>query len=52
MIDFLKENLWVWAGALIVLYTLSGSVQRIGIVISLTAFVLQWVMFLIRRDNE
>lgn len=52
MIDFLKENVWVWAGALIVLYTLSGSVQRVGITISAVAFLLQWVMFFIRRDTE
>jgi hypothetical protein len=52
MIDFFKENVWVWAGALIVIYTLSGQVQRTGIAISLAAFSIQWITFLIRRGKE
>lgn len=52
MIDFFKDNVWVWAGALIVIYTLSGQVQRVGIAISLAAFSIQWITFLLRRGKE
>ena len=49
---FIKDNVWVWAGALIVLYTLSGSVQKIGIWISATAFLTQCLFHALRGDDE
>ena len=50
--DFIKENLWVWATALIVYLTLSGWVQSFVGWLSLGVIIGQIALELMTRDKD
>jgi hypothetical protein len=50
--NFLAQNVWVWAGTGLVLITLSGQTRRMGIIISLVAVVVHIITSLISKDEE
>ena len=48
--NFLKENVWVWAGTGLVLITLSGSTRRYGVFISGAAVLLHLAAHLLDKE--
>lgn len=49
---FLSENVWVWAGTGLVLITLSGQTRTYGLVISVSACVIQLFLNIFNEDDE
>ena len=45
-VEFVRDSAWTWSGAVIVILTLSGSVQRLVTWITLAAFSINSVFFL------
>jgi hypothetical protein len=50
--EFLKENLWVWATAVVVYLTLSGWIRSFVGWLSISIVVLQIVLHLAGSDEE
>ena len=50
--NFIKENIWTWAGTGLALITLSGVVQRQALLIAGTAILVQVVLTALAGDNE
>lgn len=48
--NFMKENVWVWAGTGLVLITLSGATRRYGIYITLLAILLHSIATYLDRE--
>ncbi len=51
-IEFLKENIWVWAGTGLVLITLSGQTRQYGIMLSSIAVVMQLTIYLVNKEED
>ena len=51
MLEYLKDNAWVWAGTALVLLTLSGSTLRFALIISCTAAIVHMVFSMMSRDD-
>lgn len=50
--EFVRDSAWTWSGAIIVILTLSGSVQRLVTWITLGAFILNAGFFLLTGDGD
>jgi len=50
--DFLKENLWVWATAVVVYLTLSGWIRSFVGWLSIVIVVLQILLHLVSSEQE
>lgn len=49
--NFFKENIWVWAGTVMVLITLSGQTRKYGLYVSGVAIVAQLITYLINEED-
>ena len=50
--DFLKDNLWVWATAVVVYLTLSGWIRSFVGWLSIVIVVLQILLHLVSSEQE
>ncbi|CAB5219086.1 hypothetical protein UFOVP227_27 [uncultured Caudovirales phage] len=50
--NFIKENVWTWAGTGLALITLSGVVQKQALAIAGGAVLIQVVLALLTGDSE
>jgi hypothetical protein len=50
--NFIKDNIWTWAGTGIALVSMSGAVQSRALLISGVAVLVQCVAALITKDSE
>jgi hypothetical protein len=52
MKQFLEDNVWVWAGTLLVLITLSGSTRTHGLWISGMAVLISLILFIAGNGDK
>ena len=50
-LSFARDSVWTWGGGIIVLVTLSGSTQMIGLWITIIAFMVQLLGFVFGDDE-
>lgn len=50
--NFIRENVWTWAGTALALITLSGVVQKQALAIAGGAMLIQLVFTLLTGDSE
>jgi hypothetical protein len=50
--QFIKENVWTWAGTALALITLSGTVQSKALLITGVALLVQCALVLFTKDKE
>lgn len=52
MIEYFKENVWVWAGTALVLLTLSGATLRRALIIVTISAVVHLVITMFTAEKE
>ena len=52
MIEYLKENVWVWAGTGLVLLTLSGTTLKRALMIVMAAVVVHLLFTLLHSKKD
>jgi hypothetical protein len=50
--NFLVQNVWVWAGTGLVLITLSGQTRKLGIIITLATIIIHSIASLFTKEKD